>query len=100
MEKHLVVYSTYLEDGHLRASFLTLLKLVSAYSNTTSSRLVGFLKSCKIDTSKIFGFNSDDVVVMMGKENGVVKKFKTDSPYLLEMHCITHQLALSSLDAA
>ena len=100
VEKHLIVYVSYLEDGHLRTSFLTLLKLVSADSNTVYRKLIGFLKSCKIDTEKIFGFSSDGAAVMMGKDNGVVKKFKTDNPYLLEMHCIAHRLALSSLDAA
>ena len=100
MEKHLIVYMNYLEQGNLRTSFLTLLKLVSADANAVYSTLVGFLKACNIDTSKIWGFSSDGAAVMMGKDNGVVRKFKIDSPYLLEMHCIAHKLALSSLDAA
>lgn len=102
MEKHLIVYMNYLEEGNLRTSFLTLLKLVSADANAVYSTLVGFLKACNIDTSKIWGFSSDGAAVMMGKDNGVVSlgKLKVDSPYLREMHCIAHKLALSSLDAA
>ena len=95
VEKHLILYINYLEQGNLRTSFLAFLKLVSADTNAVYSTLVGFLKACNIDTSKMWGS-----VPTVGKDNGVVRKLKIDSPYLLEMHCIAHKLALSSLDAA
>ena len=76
LEKHLIVYVNYLENGKLRTSYLTLLKLVSADSNAVYSSLVGYLRACKIDMSKLFGFSSDSAAVMMGKENGVAAKLK------------------------
>lgn len=45
MEKHLIVYMNYLEQGNLRTSFLTLLKLVSADANAVYNTLVGFSES-------------------------------------------------------
>ncbi|XP_053400419.1 zinc finger protein 862-like [Mercenaria mercenaria] len=46
------------------------------------------------------GFSSDGAALMVGKQNGVAYRLKSDSPYMLDMHCTAHRLALSSLDAA
>ena len=37
---------------------------------------------------------------MIGNVNDVAAKLKRDNGNLLDMHCIVHRLALSSLDAA
>ena len=44
-------------------------------------------------------FGSDGASVMMGRQNGVLKKIKDDVPHLIEMHCVAHRLELVTLDA-
>lgn len=47
----------------------------------------------------LVGFGSDGASVMMGRQNGVLKKIKDDVPHLIEMHCVAHRLELVTLDA-
>ena len=47
----------------------------------------------------LVGFGSDGASVMMGRQNGVLKKIKDDVPHLIEMHCVAHRLELAILDA-
>ena len=47
----------------------------------------------------LVGFGSDGASVMMGRQNGVLKKIKDDVPHLIEMHCVAHRLELVILDA-
>ena len=67
MEKHLIVYVKYLVKGVSCTSFLALIKLSSCDSNVIYNVLVSYLKVCKVDVSKIYGFGSDGAVVMTGK---------------------------------
>ena len=43
----------------------------------------------------LVGFGSDGASLMMGRQNGVLKKIKDD----VEMHCVAHRLELAILDA-
>ena len=47
----------------------------------------------------LVGFGADGASVMMGRQNGVLKKIKDDVPHLIEMHCVAHKLELAILDA-
>lgn len=47
----------------------------------------------------LVGFGADGASVMMGRQNGVLKKIKDDVPHLIEMHCVAHKLELGILDA-
>ena len=100
MEKHLIVYVKYLVKGVSCTSFLALIKLSSCDSNVIYNVLVSYLKTCKVDVSKIYGFGSDGAAVMTGKNSGVATRLLSDNPYMLAMHCVAHKLALSCLDAA
>ena len=99
MEKHLIVYINFLDKGVSCTRFLTILKLCAADASTVYNSLVSYLKVCKIDTAKIYGFSSDGAAVMTGRENGVATRLLSDNPYMLSMHCVAHKLALSCIDA-
>ena len=99
MEKHLIVYINYLDKAIAYTKFLTILKLSSADASVVYNSLVSYLKACKIDPSKIFGFSSDGAAVMMGKDSGVATRLLSDNPYMVSMHCVAHKLALSCVDA-
>ncbi|PFX15955.1 hypothetical protein AWC38_SpisGene19803 [Stylophora pistillata] len=49
---------------------------------------------------KMTGFGSDGASVMRGKNNGVSKQMKDDSPFLVSIHCMAHRLALCTSQAA
>lgn len=91
MEKHLMVYINHLVKGELYTSFLTLIKLTAADSNVFYNALVSYLRFCKIDVSKIFGFSSDGTAVMTGKNNGVATRLLSESPYMVSMQCASPQ---------
>ena len=99
MEKHLIVYINYLDKAIAYTKFLTILKLSSADASVVYNSLVSYLKACKIDPSKIFGFSSDGAAVMTGKDSGVATRLLSDNPYMVSMHCVAHKLALSCVDA-
>ena len=99
MEKHLIVYVNYLEKGVLYTRFLTIIKLTAADASVVYNSLVSYLRVCKIDVSKIFGFSSDGAAVMTGKKHGVTTRLLSDNPFMLSMHCVAHKLALSCIDA-
>ena len=54
----------------------------------------------EISSSKIIGFASDGASVMVGKENGVAARLRKENPFMLNIHCIAHRLALASHDAS
>ena len=99
-EKHLIVYINYLVDGVMHTSYLTLQKLIASNADVVFNSLISLLRVCKVEMTKVFGFSSDGAAVMLGRENGVVKKLLSQNPYMMSMHCVAHKLALSSLDAS
>ena len=50
--------------------------------------------------SKIVGFGSDGAIVMTSKKEGVAGKLRRNSPFMLNVHCVAHRLALCSSQAA
>ena len=94
MEKHLIIYIRYLDNGKLQTSYLTLLKIVFADASVVFNSVVSYLRSCSIYLSKVYGFSSDGAAVMTGKQNGVAYRLSNENPYMLSMHCIDHKLAL------
>ena len=49
---------------------------------------------------KLCGIAIDGASVMVGCQTGVTTQLKEKNPYLLSIHCIAHQLALASVQAA
>ena len=45
----------------------------------------------------LVGFGSDGASVMLGRQNGVLKKIKDDVPLLIKMHRVAHRLELAIL---
>ena len=86
MEKHLIVHVKFLVKGASYTSFLTLIKLLQTDSNVIYNVLLSYLKACKIDLFKIYGFCSDGAAVMTGKNKGLLLDCclttHTCSPYI------------------
>ena len=100
LEKHMIVFINYIDNGSVQTKYLTLIKLASADSSVVYNSLISYFRACDIDISTVYGFGSDGAAVMTGKHIGVANRLKEQNPYMLSMHCVAHKLALSSLDAA
>ncbi|XP_041365566.1 zinc finger protein 862-like [Gigantopelta aegis] len=99
-EKHLIIYATYVKEGSTCVRYVQLLKLTSCDAVSLTAKIVSFFQGNEIDMKKVFGFGSDGAAVMLGKEGGVATLLKVYSPYLVEMHCVAHRLALAVVDSA
>ena len=49
-----------------------------------------------VEVSKVVGFASDDVPVMMGAYDGAAAALKIKAPFCLELHCVAHKCALAA----
>ena len=67
----------------------------TVYNNLKSSAL-----SKGIDMKKVMYFGSDGASVMTGHKSGVIARLCEDQPYVLNIHCMAHKLALCTSQAA
>lgn len=59
------------------------------------------LVALKIDPCKLLYFTSDGAASMIGKQNGCGAHLRRMcNPFMLQMHCIAHRLALAGIDTA
>lgn len=54
----------------------------------------------KINSDQLVGMGSDGVSVMTGNKTGVATQLKRDHPFLINIHCMAHRLALCTSQAA
>ena len=88
LEKHMIVFINYIDNGSVQTKYLTLIKLASADSSVVYNSLISYFRACDIDISTVYGFGSDGAAVMTGKHNGVANRLKEQNPYMLSMHCV------------
>ena len=97
-QKHLILYLSYLKDAKLTITYSKLINLTACDSVAITSQLIAYLQANDVDLSKMYGMGSDGAAVMIGKHTGVSQLLKENSPYLIEMHCVAHRLALACVD--
>ena len=72
-----------------------------ANSENTTKALSRLLKKKNIDRRLVVGLATDGAPVMTGTKSGVgVRLRRKCSPYLIQVHCVAHRLALASGQAA
>ncbi|KFM61726.1 Zinc finger protein 862, partial [Stegodyphus mimosarum] len=96
VDHKLIIYVKYLKNNESQNSLWANLKL-SGECNADAMKeiIIKFLKEKKVPLSKVAGLSTDGAAVMMGKNNGINKKFQDMIPGLLHYHCIAHCLALT-----
>ena len=45
-------------------------------------------------------FGSDGASVMTGVRSGISTRLKADNPYIVNIHCVAHRLALAAAQAS
>lgn len=69
-------------------------------ATTITNMLITVLTERGVPSEKILFLGSDGASVMTGVKNGVSAQLKRISPYLLNIHCVAHRLALCTSQAA
>ena len=67
---------------------------------TVKNSIDSILNHFNMNTRNLVSFGSDGASVMVGRHNGVATKLKGENPFLVNVHCIAHCLALSTSQEA
>ena len=103
LEKHLVVYATFLDSKGLGppiSQFLKLINVVAGRGKTTYDAIKGLMEARGLSNERLIGVSTDGASSMVGNENGFVTFLKKDVPNLVGVHCIAHREALAAADAS
>ena len=98
--ENLVVYVKLLNDCKPELHFLENINVRDGKAETITSAINMLMQKRNLQKNKMTGFGSDGASVMTSKNNGVAKRMKDDSPYLISIHCMAHRLALCTSQAA
>lgn len=98
-EKYLVINFKTLVNNQPKELFMTLLPLEKGDSESIANLLLVYLTKYEL-LHKIQSIATDGASVMVGQENGVVKRLKDHlkRPHLIAMHCLSHRLNLGAKD--
>ncbi|MEW8544162.1 MAG: hypothetical protein AB2693_11565 [Candidatus Thiodiazotropha sp.] len=99
VRKKLIVYFVALENGVKRTYFGGNYTIFNGTAETVTSGLLAALEERGITMSKVMGFGSDGAAVMMGRKTGVAKRLKDYNPFMINIHCIAHRVALAASGA-
>ena len=98
--ENLVVYVKLLNEFKPELHFLENINVRDGKAETITTAVNLLMERRNLHKDKMTGFGSDGASVMTGKNNGVSKRMKDDSPFLLSIHCMAHRLALCTSQAA
>jgi len=97
-----IVYVRFAVAGKINTHFVSLQPVQKADAETIS-QAVSTAISVNVDPDwkdKLVAIATDGASVMLGKDNGVVKKLKGDRQHVISVHCMNHRLELSFKDTA
>ena len=98
-DHNLVMYIRYVINGEVCSRFLCLVNCGGTAREIIDVVLKVFM-SRKISLTKLCGIATDGAGVMIGCRTGVTTQLKGKYPFIISIHCIAHQLALASGQAA
>ncbi|XP_046554759.1 zinc finger protein 862-like [Haliotis rubra] len=98
----LIVYVKFVDkDFNVRSHFLGNFDLGEKGADAITQKLLAIFNDIGVDVKQILCFASDGAGVMTGSINGVAAQLRRSSPFLINIHCAAHRLALcTSLSAA
>ena len=98
--KNLNVYIRLWDNGQVSTHFIKNLEVQDATGHGIYLEVKNLLQRKSITMLKCTGLSTDGARAMTGRENGFVAYMRKDNPYLIDIHCIAHRLALASSQAA
>ena len=103
LEKHLVVYVTFLDSkgmGPPISQFLKLINVCDGRGKITYDVINDLMEAKGLSNKRLIGVSTDGASSMVGNENGFVVFLKKDVPNLIGVHCIVHRETLAASDAS
>lgn len=103
LEKHLVVYVTFLNSKGLGppiSQFLKLINVCDGRRKTTYDAIKHLMEARGLSKERLIGVSTDCASSMFGNENGFITFLRKDVPNLVGVHCVAHREALATLDAS
>ena len=95
----MIIYAKYIFKGRDETSFLCNLEISNGTAAAIKEVIGCYFEKIRVPVSKIVGFGSDGAA-MLGSKNGVARKLREDSPFMLNVHCIGHRFALCTGEGA
>ena len=100
IEKRLVICIRYVVGGATKTSFLANLKIPDSKAHTITYHVHETFMKYGINMNKIISLGTDGAAVKMGRRMGVgVQIHSKFSPFVTQIHCMAHCLALGCLDS-
>ncbi|MCO5610840.1 hypothetical protein L7F22_065082 [Adiantum nelumboides] len=94
LEKHLIVYITFLAQAGLSScknEFLKLELVADGCAQTKYDALVKIINDMGLDMKRrLVGIATDGDSSMLGCHDGLVAKLTRDVPHLISVHCVVH----------
>ncbi|XP_022809136.1 protein FAM200A-like [Stylophora pistillata] len=98
--KNLVVYVKLLNEFKPELHFLENINVRDGKVETITTAVNLLMERRYLHKDKMTGFSNDGVSVMTGKNNGVSKRMKDHSAFVVSVHCMAHRLAICTSQAA
>lgn len=97
----LILYVRFIsKDFDVKSHFVGNFSIGEKDATTITNKLTTALAERGIPANKILCLGSDGASVMTGMNNGVAAQLKRMSPFLINIHCVAHRLALCTSQAA
>ncbi|CAG8806039.1 23017_t:CDS:2, partial [Cetraspora pellucida] len=98
--KNLAIISKHISKNVPVYRYLGMIELTKETANAIVKELNIFIYAKNLPINRLINMGSDGASIMLGCNNSVAAQLKQQNPYLIEIHCISHHLALASEDAA
>lgn len=100
IHKKLVILFKVIVNGECQTIFGTNANVHNGKADSLVQALLQFFNDKEISITKCMGLGSDGAPVMLGRLNGVGAQLTRLNPYLVQVHCVAHKLALCLSNAA
>ncbi|CAG8813107.1 24986_t:CDS:2 [Cetraspora pellucida] len=98
--KNLAIISKHISKNVPVYHYLDMIKLTEETANAIVKELNIFIYAKNLPINRLMNMKSDRESIMLGCNNGVAAQLKQQNLYLIEIHCISHRLALANEDTA
>lgn len=100
VDKKLVVCVRYVVNGQPKTSYLGSVRVNDGKAHTITTHVHNLLQQLNLDLTKMVGLGTDGAATMTGRKMGVGVQLKSKySPFVTQVHCFAHRLALGTVDA-
>ncbi|XP_067660021.1 zinc finger protein 862-like [Haliotis asinina] len=97
----LTVYVKFVDnDFNVRSHFLGNFDLGEKGADDITQKLLAIFNDLDTDVKQILCFGSDGASVMTRSVNGVAAQLRRSSPFLINIHCVAHRLAICTSQSA